>query len=85
MNGLQDLCSRRIRTAWQQLPYNGVVLVQLRVGIGVRILRGGSAVELRVVAVYSELATVVVVVVWYVPRPRVQALILLGKTGGCHL
>ena len=62
-----------------------MVLVQLRVGIGVRILRGGSAVELRVVAVYSELATVVVVVVWYVPRRRVQALILLSKTGECHL
>ena len=31
-----------------------------------------------------ELATVVVVVVWYVPRPRVQALVLLGKTGECH-
>ena len=27
---------------------------------------------------------VVVVVVWYVPRPRVQALVLLGKTGECH-
>ena len=51
MNGLQDLCSRRIRTTWQQLAYNGVVLVQLGVGVGVRLLRGGSAVELPVVAV----------------------------------
>ena len=32
----------------------------------------------------SELATVVVVVVWYVPCPRVQALVLLGKTGEFH-
>ena len=52
MNGLQDLSSRRIRTAWQQLAYNGVVLVQLGVGVGVRLLRGGSAVELPVVVVY---------------------------------
>ena len=51
MNGLQDLCSRRICTAWQQLAYNGVVLVQLGVGIGVRLLRGGSTVKLPVVAV----------------------------------
>ena len=52
MNGLQDLCSRRIRTAWQQLAKDGVVLVQLGVGVGVRLLHGGSAVELPVVAVY---------------------------------
>ena len=51
MNGLQDLCSRRICTAWQQLTYNGVVLVQLGVGVGVRLLRGGSTVELPLVAV----------------------------------
>ena len=59
MNGLQDLCSRRIRTAWQQLVYNGVVLVQLGVGIGVRLLRGDSAVELPVVAVYETVTYMV--------------------------
>ena len=52
MNGIQDLCCRRIHTAWQRLAYNGVVLVQLGVGIRVRLLRGGSAVELPIVAVY---------------------------------
>ena len=52
MNGIQDFCSRRIRTAWQQLAYNVVVLIQLGVGVGVRLLHGGSTVELPVVAVY---------------------------------
>ena len=51
MNGLQDLCSRRIHTAWQQLAYNGVVLIQLGVGVGVRLLRGSSTVELPIVVV----------------------------------
>ena len=51
MNGLQDLCSGRIRTACQQLANDGVVLVQLGVGIDVRLLHRGSAVELPVVAV----------------------------------
>ena len=50
MNGIQDLCSRRIRTAWQQLAYSVVVLVQLGVGVGVRLLRSGGAVELPVVS-----------------------------------
>ena len=59
MNGLQDLCSRRIRTAWQHLVYNGVVLVQLGVGVGVRLLRGNSAVELPVVAVYETVTYMV--------------------------
>ena len=51
MNGSQDLCSRRIRTAWQQLTYNSVVLVRLGVGVGVKLLHGGSAVELTILAV----------------------------------
>ena len=50
MNGIQDLCSRRIRTAWQQLAYSVVVLVQLGVGVGVRLLHSGGAVELPVVS-----------------------------------
>ena len=50
--GLQDLCSRNIRTAGNNSQNNGVVLVQLGVGVDERLLHVGSAVELPVVAVY---------------------------------
>ena len=53
MYGIQDLCSRRIRTARQQLANDGVVLVQLGVGIDVRLIHGGVIVELPVVTVCS--------------------------------
>ena len=50
--GLQDLCSRNICTAGNNLQNNGAVLVQLGVGVDERLLHVGSAVELPVVAVY---------------------------------
>ena len=53
LDELQDLCSRNIHTAGNNSQNDGVVLVQLRVGIDVRLLHGGGAVELPVVAVYS--------------------------------
>ena len=52
LDELQDLCSSNIRTAGNNLQNDGVVLVQLSVGIDVRLLHGGGAVELPVVAVY---------------------------------
>ena len=52
MNELQDLCSRNIRTAGNNSQNDGVVLVQLGVGVDVRLLPGGGAVELPIVAVY---------------------------------
>ena len=39
--------------------YNGVVLVQLGLGVGDRSLRGDSAVELPVVAVYETVTSMV--------------------------
>ena len=53
MDDLQDLCSGNIRTAGNNLQNDGVVLVQLSVGVDVRLLNGGSTVELPVVAVYK--------------------------------
>ena len=38
--------------SWQQLANDDVVLAQLGVGVDVRLLHGGGAVELPVVAVY---------------------------------
>ena len=52
MNELQDLCSRNIRTAGNNSQNDGVVLVQLGVGVDVWLLPGGGAVELPIVAVY---------------------------------
>ena len=53
LDELQDLCSRNIHTAGNNSQNDGVVLVQLGVGIDERLLHGGCAVEMPEVAVCS--------------------------------
>ena len=49
MDGLRDLRSRNIHSAGNNSQNDGVVLVQLCVGVDVRLLHGSGAVELPVV------------------------------------
>ena len=74
--------------SWQQLANDDVVLIQLGVGVDVKITprrwRCGAGHSCGSGSGLFRIGNSSVVVMWYVPRPRVQALILLGKTRECH-